>query len=195
MKLNVKEALQVRGGGATDACTCGVHMCIFSEARGCGVWQLGTSLPPSDVFGGARQPLVTLQSCKPCCVHRVHVLRHRVKDKATHCVCVVLQEYGVTGDVVSYGANADWASGLHSLTPKQQQQVGRAMRAGLLVCRGSALNQLSLWRAYGNNHRRPARRAACCRDMCCCLLLARQETTPRVSTAILRPVPGSGFGA
>lgn len=29
----------------------------------------------------------------------------------------------LTGDAVSFGDNADWTSGLHSLTPKQQQQV------------------------------------------------------------------------
>lgn len=39
-----------------------------------------------------------------------------------------LEEYGVTGDSVSLGENADWASGLHSLTPKQQQQVGQLLR-------------------------------------------------------------------
>jgi hypothetical protein len=37
-----------------------------------------------------------------------------------------LQEYGVTGDTISMGENADWASALNSLTPKQQQQVGAA---------------------------------------------------------------------
>jgi protease-4 len=34
-----------------------------------------------------------------------------------------LAEYGVTGDVVSFGDNADWASGLHALSSKQRQQV------------------------------------------------------------------------
>jgi hypothetical protein len=34
-----------------------------------------------------------------------------------------LLEYGITGDAVSYGENADWTSSLHALTPKQQQQV------------------------------------------------------------------------
>lgn len=34
-----------------------------------------------------------------------------------------LAEYGVSGDVVSFGDNADWASGLHALTSKQRQQV------------------------------------------------------------------------
>lgn len=45
-----------------------------------------------------------------------------------------LQEYGVDGDSVSFGDNADWTSGLHSLTPKQQQQVGQ-----LRPCRGRGL--------------------------------------------------------
>lgn len=49
-----------------------------------------------------------------------------------------LQEYGITGDTVSFGDNADWASGLHTLTPKQQQQVSlrlqEAVVAGFSVC-------------------------------------------------------------
>jgi len=42
-----------------------------------------------------------------------------------------LQEYGITGDTVSFGDNADWASGLHALTPKQQQQV--SLQGGVIV--------------------------------------------------------------
>jgi hypothetical protein len=47
-----------------------------------------------------------------------------------------LAEYGVTGDVVSCGDNADWASGLHALTSKQRQQV-RLCAQG--TCAGVAL--------------------------------------------------------
>lgn len=34
-----------------------------------------------------------------------------------------LEEFGVTGDTVKLGDNANWASPFHTLTPKQQQQV------------------------------------------------------------------------
>eukprot|EP00879_Flechtneria_rotunda_P033094 GHRR01036625.1.p1 GENE.GHRR01036625.1~~GHRR01036625.1.p1 ORF type:complete len:333 (+),score=114.77 GHRR01036625.1:148-999(+) len=47
----------------------------------------------------------------------IGVITARIKVKEA------LKEYGISGETIKAGENADWASGFHDLTPKQHHQV------------------------------------------------------------------------